>query len=175
MAPVQIPNMLLFRYHISKSSEQEKVGGRLFAHEFGEPHGPHDYYDVGAMRFPDDLAMTRWEVALLDPPLSVAGAGIRVDARANRTFDLFANLGMHRTNLRDRPNAPPRSTVPYYMKNVDQSSAAFGPWCHNDITRWGAIQPSRPRRWTATPSRCRQTTASPPSERRLPPSALLLL
>ncbi|OJD38025.1 l-amino acid oxidase [Diplodia corticola] len=29
----------------------ERIGGRVYTHRFGP--GPHDYYDVGAMRFPD--------------------------------------------------------------------------------------------------------------------------
>lgn len=41
------------------------VGGRLYTHTFKEtdskyPIGPHDYYDVGAMRFPDSNVMTRY-------------------------------------------------------------------------------------------------------------------
>jgi protoporphyrinogen oxidase len=42
----------------------DKVGGRLFTYKFPEkdpnyPIGPHDYYDVGAMRFPDSKVMAR--------------------------------------------------------------------------------------------------------------------
>lgn len=42
----------------------DKVGGRLFTYKFPEkdpeyPIGPHDYYDVGAMRFPNSKVMAR--------------------------------------------------------------------------------------------------------------------
>ena len=33
------------------------TGGRLFTYNFSD--GPHDYYDVGAMRFPDNPVMRR--------------------------------------------------------------------------------------------------------------------
>jgi protoporphyrinogen oxidase len=42
--------------------EQERSGGRLFTYKFPQQTdqpkpGPHDYYDVGAMRFPDVKTM----------------------------------------------------------------------------------------------------------------------
>jgi hypothetical protein len=42
------------------------VGGRLYTHTFKEtdskyPIGSHDYYDVGAMRFPDSDVMARYD------------------------------------------------------------------------------------------------------------------
>jgi hypothetical protein len=42
--------------------DQERSGGRLFTYTFpkrpDQPDiGPHDYYDVGAMRFPDVQTM----------------------------------------------------------------------------------------------------------------------
>jgi len=51
-------------YDILEAAEKERVGGRLFTYEFkpggaSNPQGPHDYYDVGAMRFPDNKVMTR--------------------------------------------------------------------------------------------------------------------
>jgi hypothetical protein len=39
---------------------RERVGGRLFTHYFSDPTGqPYNYYDVGAMRFPQKDAMSR--------------------------------------------------------------------------------------------------------------------
>ena len=40
-------------------AEQERCGGRLYTYTFPQkdghpPIGPHDYYDVGAMRFPQN-------------------------------------------------------------------------------------------------------------------------
>jgi hypothetical protein len=42
--------------------EEQRFGGRLFTYKFSEkddryPIGTHDYYDVGAMRFPDVKTM----------------------------------------------------------------------------------------------------------------------
>ena len=59
-------------YKIFEASD--RAGGRIFTYDFtskppGNPAGKHDYYDVGAMRFPDN--------------------------RANqRTFQLFTELGL---------------------------------------------------------------------------------
>jgi hypothetical protein len=43
---------------IFEAAAEKRLGGRLYTYEF-PPHGPHDYYDVGAMRFPDIPIMTR--------------------------------------------------------------------------------------------------------------------
>ena len=43
---------------IFEAAEEERLGGRLYTYKF--PHGgPHDYYDVGAMRFPQIPIMER--------------------------------------------------------------------------------------------------------------------
>ena len=49
---------------ILESNGPERLGGRLYTHYFDkkkEPDSPapHDYYDVGAMRFPDSDVMAR--------------------------------------------------------------------------------------------------------------------
>lgn len=59
-------------YKIFEASE--RAGGRIFTYEFAknaptDPQEKHDYYDVGAMRFPDNAAN-------------------------KRTFDLFKELGV---------------------------------------------------------------------------------
>jgi hypothetical protein len=59
VAADRIPNMLLFKYQILESAGEERVGGRLFTYDFGGPPSSHDYYDVGAMRFPKNPIMDR--------------------------------------------------------------------------------------------------------------------
>jgi len=51
--------LLYFTYEILESADEDRVGGRLFTYNFGGPRESHDYYDVGAMRFPDIPIMTR--------------------------------------------------------------------------------------------------------------------
>ena len=52
------------KYEILEA-EEKRVGGRLFTYKFPDPADPtykcgdHDYYDVGAMRFPDIEVMAR--------------------------------------------------------------------------------------------------------------------
>ncbi|KAF9649823.1 hypothetical protein BDM02DRAFT_3094095 [Thelephora ganbajun] len=45
-------------YRIVDASTRDRVGGRLFTYRF-PGGGPYDYYDVGAMRFPDTPFMKR--------------------------------------------------------------------------------------------------------------------
>lgn len=44
-------------YDILEAAGEERLGGRLYTHEFSKT--PHDYYDVGAMRFPHNDVMKR--------------------------------------------------------------------------------------------------------------------
>lgn len=44
-------------YDILEAAGEERLGGRLYTHEFSKT--PHDYYDVGAMRFPYNDVMKR--------------------------------------------------------------------------------------------------------------------
>ena len=49
-------------YEILESNKEERLGGRLYTHYFTEKesHTPnHNYYDVGAMRFPEIKIMDR--------------------------------------------------------------------------------------------------------------------
>lgn len=48
-------------YEILESNNEERLGGRLFSHYFKDVKNPgtHDYYDVGAMRFPEIDIMKR--------------------------------------------------------------------------------------------------------------------
>ncbi|KAI1809740.1 amine oxidase [Poronia punctata] len=79
-----------FTYEIYEASSEERLGGRLFTYKFSEDD--HNYYDVGAMRFPDNAVM-------------------------KRVFDLFGKLDMKKTDLSKDRGAPDGSIVPYYMSN----------------------------------------------------------
>lgn len=44
-------------YDILEAGTEDRVGGRLYTYYFSDK--PHDYYDVGAMRFPENPMMKR--------------------------------------------------------------------------------------------------------------------
>lgn len=47
-------------YDIHEAAEKDRLGGRLYTHKFpSTAEHPHQYYDVGAMRFPDNPIMER--------------------------------------------------------------------------------------------------------------------
>ena len=48
-------------YEILESNPEERLGGRLYSYRFEnvKEKGDHDYYDVGAMRFPEIDIMKR--------------------------------------------------------------------------------------------------------------------
>ncbi|KAF4338109.1 amino-acid oxidase [Fusarium beomiforme] len=100
---------LKFDYDIHEAASRERVGGRLFTYNFGGERDTHDYYDVGAMRFPDNPVM-------------------------KRTFDLFKWLKMNKTDLKTNPKAPDGSLIPYYMAPTGTNT---NPWCYNNINVWG--------------------------------------
>ncbi|EFQ32476.1 flavin containing amine oxidoreductase [Colletotrichum graminicola M1.001] len=85
-------------YDILEASDKTRFGGRLFTHYFDDPpKRVHDYYDVGAMRFPDNTVM-------------------------DRTFRLFEFLGIKKIekgqpNPRKRPEDPP-VLVQYFMEDT---------------------------------------------------------
>lgn len=85
-------------YDILEASDKTRFGGRLFTHYFDDPpKRVHDYYDVGAMRFPDNTVM-------------------------DRTFRLFKFLGIEKIaagqpSPRKRPEDPP-VLVPYFMEDT---------------------------------------------------------
>ena len=49
-------------YEILEAANEDRLGGRLYTHYFKdvEKAGDHDYYDVGAMRFPQIKIMKRF-------------------------------------------------------------------------------------------------------------------
>jgi hypothetical protein len=53
---------LNIEYDILEAGTPERLGGRLYTHHFSE--GKHDYYDVGAMRFPDNKIMKRYIICV---------------------------------------------------------------------------------------------------------------
>ncbi len=47
-------------YEILEVHDEKRLGGRLYTHYFGEDtEESHQYYDVGAMRFPDIKVMAQ--------------------------------------------------------------------------------------------------------------------
>ncbi|KAF4960491.1 hypothetical protein FSARC_10459 [Fusarium sarcochroum] len=48
---------LKIKYDILEAAGAERLGGRLYTHHFSDEE--HDYYDVGAMRFPNNSIMKR--------------------------------------------------------------------------------------------------------------------
>lgn len=53
------PGHLEIKYEILEATSKERFGGRLYTHRFSKD-GLHDYYDVGAMRFPENTVMDRY-------------------------------------------------------------------------------------------------------------------
>jgi len=102
-------------YDIIEAGPEDRVGGRLFTYNFphktGTRSGPHDYYDVGGMRFPENPVMTR-------------------------VFELFAFLKMHKQDL--KPDTPNGALIPYSMTNTVSGNVQNEPFCYNGITKWGS-------------------------------------
>lgn len=103
------------RYEIFEANDPSRVGGRLFTYNFKpdppqNPQGPHDYYDVGGMRFPQNPIM-------------------------QRVFELFDWLEMPKGPLKnDTDNG---SLVPYSMTNPTEEDQNE-PFRYNHKTRWGS-------------------------------------
>ncbi|KAM5341884.1 hypothetical protein ACJ41O_014915 [Fusarium nematophilum] len=57
----ELKGRLEINYDILEAAGEERLGGRLYTHKFsdGDPVKTHDYYDVGAMRFPNNDIMKR--------------------------------------------------------------------------------------------------------------------
>ncbi|MCJ1282220.1 hypothetical protein MMC26_001543 [Xylographa opegraphella] len=87
-----------FKYEILEAADQKRFGGRLYTHRFSDQL--HDYYDVGAMRFP--------EISIMQ-----------------RTFDLFEK-SLHFVKDKNGPHpsddetkvslSTPVKLIPYYFK-----------------------------------------------------------
>ena len=68
----ELKGKLKINYDILEAAGEERLGGRLYTHKFseGDPAKTHDYYDVGAMRFPNNDIMKRYD-AQYDSKISV--------------------------------------------------------------------------------------------------------
>lgn len=140
-------------YEILEASKVE--GGRLYSYEFpkaqkqGEAKCSHDYYDVGAMRFPDIDIMERFALIGITPSWFCTD-------RATRTFALFKLLGMDKIKTKldvcyknetfndpldldkdkgmskDAKNAEAGTLIPYYL------SSEKTPNMYNDIRMVGS-------------------------------------
>lgn len=88
-------------------AEEKRLGGRLYTYKFpkkpDQPDiGPHDYFDVGAMRFPTVKTM-------------------------DRTFALFNTLGMKFVGDVPPKEAPaPGDLIPYYFSGKNQPTLYNG-------------------------------------------------
>ncbi|MCJ1403500.1 hypothetical protein MMC11_006723 [Xylographa trunciseda] len=96
------------QYEILEAADKKRFGGRLYTHKFSDDL--HDYYDVGAMRFP--------KITIMD-----------------RTFDLLKNVLKFEEVAQPETNKPsvkvsksgPVKLVPYYLKGVKC------PYYYNDL------------------------------------------
>ncbi|KAJ0373669.1 hypothetical protein COL26b_008139 [Colletotrichum chrysophilum] len=99
---------LKIEYEILEAASKDRFGGRLFTHHFSKD-GTHDYYDVGAMRFPDNEVMSR-------------------------SFRLFDYLDIkkgalgERTSVKDWP-----VLIPYYLSDEDKVCPSY----FNNIQKTG--------------------------------------
>ena len=50
---------------ISEAAGKDRLGGCVYTHQFSR-FGSHDYYDVGAMRFPEISVMSRYVISTLN-------------------------------------------------------------------------------------------------------------
>ena len=59
----ELPDLRI-KYDFFEAAGEDRAGGRLYTHTFEGtnqyPAGPHQYYDVGAMRFPDNPVMQKF-------------------------------------------------------------------------------------------------------------------
>lgn len=56
-------------YEIIECNSKGRLGGRLYTHYFSDAE--HDYYDVGAMRFPDIPTMKQYVLPVVRPSILV--------------------------------------------------------------------------------------------------------
>ncbi|MCJ1309870.1 hypothetical protein MMC25_003531 [Agyrium rufum] len=115
------------KYDIFESNSDERLGGRLFTHYFDENKDrkdvnqprKHDYYDVGAMRFPDIKIMERYSLAPTLKHLVLNAEHV------DSTFKLFEDeLGMQKNKGTDRKLG---DLIPYYLKGTKT------PLLYNDV------------------------------------------
>jgi hypothetical protein len=106
-----------FNYTCDIVEASSVAGGRLNTHSFSGTQQDL-YFDVGAMRYPQNDVMTR-------------------------TFDLFSTVGM--TQATSLAQAQLGQLVPYYMQNVDATSQEqLEYFCYNDVVQCGSIDKIMP-------------------------------
>ncbi|KAK5651611.1 hypothetical protein OQA88_11884 [Cercophora sp. LCS_1] len=111
-------------YDIFEAAEdRSRLGGRLYTHNFSlNPDSRHNYFDVGAMRFPD-----------------ASDQAPNPNPIMKRVFDLFKKLGMNPVPSVD--GAPLGSLVPYQMENDVTSGSVTSQqeyYSYNNITQLGS-------------------------------------
>ncbi|GJE84140.1 amine oxidase [Phanerochaete sordida] len=68
---------------------RDRVGGRLFTHTFPDTTGaPYNYYDVGAMRFPEISPMSRLFHLFDYPPLNSSGIDLKKKLKRNHFYSV---------------------------------------------------------------------------------------
>lgn len=115
-------------YEILEAAGEERLGGRLYTYKFPctemcteeqTEKRHHQYYDVGAMRFPEIPIMKRFE----RPSVSMS---LVAKFLPSRTFQLFDYIG-----LKDK-------LIPYYL--TDKSTCNKNPTYYNDIHQVGSMK-----------------------------------
>ncbi|KAJ0295751.1 hypothetical protein Brms1b_013758, partial [Colletotrichum noveboracense] len=101
---------LKIEYEILEAASEDRFGGRLYTHHFSKD-GTHDYYDVGAMRFPENDVM-------------------------QRSFNLFNHLNFKRGALGERTNVTDWPVlIPYYLDDKDGVCPSY----FNNIKKTGKV------------------------------------
>lgn len=85
-----ILDSLSITYDVIEASD--RIGGRVYTHRFSDQ--PGDYYDPGAMRFPENPIMAR-------------------------TFDLFQRLGIKKNPSTNSNDDKDGELIPYYLQGVE--------------------------------------------------------
>lgn len=110
---------LKINYDILEAAGAERLGGRLYTHHFTDEE--HDYYDVGAMRFPNNSIMKR---------SATTNSKTQISNLTNlfcRTFQLFQYIGITQDT---KPGL-----IPYYIKDIDGTCPSF----FNDVRKVGNV------------------------------------
>lgn len=106
---------------------RDRVGGRLFTYTFPNDTGaPYNYFDVGAMRFPNTTSMTR-VFSLFDyPPLNTDGLALREKLRpfifeSNDTLLSYNDVAVVRDDMQALAQDPFHSAA--VIQDTNSSSA----------------------------------------------------
>ncbi|KAJ8517742.1 hypothetical protein ONZ45_g5116 [Pleurotus djamor] len=91
------------KYEIIEASK--RVGGRLYTHHFSEEK--YDYYDVGAMRFPDTVVMTRLFHLFKYRPLNTKPFDLHGKLRDYHFKDVKGNSLMYFNDVRRTRGSKP--------------------------------------------------------------------